>query len=68
MVVVDAQRPLSAFEQQVLARMRRLEFQQQGGEVTLAFHARGKESFWELKTTTYERFRTGTERQFLAVE
>jgi len=65
---MDTGRALTAFQTQVLARMQRLEAQGQAGELVLAFHARGKESFWEVKTTTYERFRVGTEQQFLAVE
>lgn len=60
--------PLTAFEETVIRRLRDVEAKCQGAEVTEAFHPRGKDSFWELKTTVYERFRLVTDRQFLSVE
>ena len=60
--------PLSAFEETVIRRLRAIQHQMQAAEVTEAFHPRGKESFWEVKTTQYDRFRLVTDQQFLSVE
>lgn len=68
MVAVETQRTLTAFHSQVVQRIDQVEALGQGTELRLAFHPRGKESYWELQTITYERFRVMSDRQFLAVE
>ena len=60
--------PLTAFEETVIRKLRAIQQTMQSAEMTMAFHPRGKDSFWEHKTISYERFRLVTDQQFLSVE
>lgn len=67
MVDVAEVGPLSQAEVAMIRRFRRLLSTGQGFELTLAFHARGKDSYLDVKEVTYDRQAVHRDG-FLAVE